>query len=111
MTECHIDDKMASRSIPLGLVYGSRNGAKFNKSNCCQHQHLLLKSTIKFVQLQQLISISTLQHTKSNDQSNSKSTQILLACSPCESRQNQYDIELQVRQQNTLNNLGTNDWK
>ena len=46
----------------LGLLhYGSRNGAKFNRSNCCQHQHLLLTSTIKFVQLQRLISITTLQ--------------------------------------------------
>ena len=35
--------------------------SKFNRSNCCQHQHLLLRSTIKFVQLQQPISISTLQ--------------------------------------------------
>ena len=42
----------------LGLLhYGSRNGAKFNRSNCCQHQHLLLRLTIKFDQLQQPISI------------------------------------------------------
>ena len=46
--------------------YGSRDGVKFNKLNWCQHQHLLLKSKIKFVQLQYnwtyqlLISISTL---------------------------------------------------
>lgn len=40
---------------------GSGDGAKFNKSNRCQHQHLLFMSTIKFVQLQQPISISTLQ--------------------------------------------------
>ena len=56
---------------------GSGDGAKFNKSNRCQHQHLLFMSTIKFVQLQQLISISTLQLTNSNNESNSTSTQIL----------------------------------
>lgn len=88
---------------------GSRNGAKFNKSNCCQHQHLLFRPKIKFVQLQQLMSISTL--TKSNNEINSTSTQILLVCNHSESCQNQHGIELRVQQQNTLNNLGTSDWK
>ena len=48
-------------SFVIHGMYGSCNGVKFNKSNCCQHQHLLFRSTIKFVQVQQLISISTRQ--------------------------------------------------
>ena len=90
---------------------GSGDGAKFNKSNRCQHQHLLFMSTIKFVQLQQLISISTLQLTNSNNESKSTSTQILQVCNPSESRQNQHGIKLRVQQQNTFNDLGTSDWK
>ena len=71
------------------MHYGSRNGAKFNKSNCCQRDYLSQRKNLS--NFNNWYQYQHSKHTESNNESNLTSPQILLVCNPSESRQNQYN--------------------